>query len=196
MVTAQPRQSALEMVVRALSLALIVTGSATARPVGAEELFVDVAAETGLDFVHVNGATGRLYFVEMMGGGAALLDYDGDGDLDVYFSQGDALTVEAPAEAPSVSDRLFRNDVALDAAGGTVVRWRDVTAMAGIPSGGYGMGVATGDVDNDGDPDVYLTNFGSNRLLLNQGDGRFADGTEASAWPRPPAPVSAPWPRT
>lgn len=150
-------------------------------------MFTDIAAESGLDFVYFNGMSGKLYFVEMMGGGAALLDYDGDGDLDVYLTQGQMLggeEIEAATFPPSgsgpPSDRLFRNDTWLDGRGGRTVVFADVTEAAGIPSGGYGMGVASGDVDGDGTVDLYVTNFGANRLLLNGGDGTFADGTAAS----------------
>ncbi len=149
--------------------------------------FVEIAAETGLDFVHFNGMTGKEYFSEMMGAGVALIDYDGDGDLDVYLVQGQLLgdgeTMEdarIPIKGePPFSDRLYRNDLRwVD--GEPVLKFTDVTREAGIDSTGYGMGVATGDVNNDGHPDIYVTNFGENLLLVNRGNGRFDNITEES----------------
>ncbi len=142
--------------------------------------FLDRATELGLDFVHFNGMTGALLYPEMMGSGAALLDYDGDGDLDLYLVQGARLgagTPLVPARHPEpLTDRLYRNDLSPD--GG----WRfvDVTDRAGALPSGYGMGVAVGDADGDGWPDLYVTNFGSNVLLLNRRDGSFEDRTEWS----------------
>jgi hypothetical protein len=154
--------------------------SPAAGTAGADDLFVDRAAEAGLDFMHFNGMSGELYFPEMTGSGAALLDYDGDGDLDVYLVQGAPLPADLPQEklllpprhpAPH-TDRLYRNDSTSGE-----LRFTDVTARAGGLSGGYGMGVATGDYDNDGWTDLYVTNLGSNALLRNRGDGTFEDVT-------------------
>jgi hypothetical protein len=145
--------------------------------------FADRSQEAGLSFVYENGAAGRLYFHEMMGGGAALLDYDRDGDLDVYLPQGSVLG-EAE-EAPALSDRLFRNDTWRDTGGVTHLAFVDVSRVAGLPAGDYGMGVASADIDNDGWPDLYLTNFGANRLLRNRGDGTFADITAGSGVEEP-----------
>lgn len=146
-------------------------------PVAARDLFIDAAAETGLDFVHFNGMSGQLYFPEMMGQGGALLDYDGDGDLDVYCVQGvmlgpgktlaDALV---PPRGPlPPRGRLYRNDLAVTAGGARSLRFTDVTEASGIDARGYGMGVATGDFDNDGRPDLFLANYGPDQLLRNQG---------------------------
>ncbi|MDY7093133.1 MAG: CRTAC1 family protein [Acidobacteriota bacterium] len=153
----------------------------------ADDLFVDRAAEAGLDFVHFNGMSGELYFPEMTGAGAALLDYDGDGDLDVYLVQGSPLPADLPMSelllpprhpAP-FTDRLYRND-STRSDSGSELRFTDVTAEAGELSGGYGMGAATGDFDNDGWTDLYVTNLGSNSLLRNRGDGTFEDVTAAA----------------
>ncbi|MDX1546838.1 MAG: CRTAC1 family protein [Rhodothermales bacterium] len=133
-------------------------------------VFRDEADAVGLGFVHVNGMTGAKYFVEMAGAGAALLDYDGDGDLDAYLVQGHALD---GAEDPGARDRLFRNELAETGR----LAFTDVTAEAGIAATGYGMGVATGDYDRDGDPDLYVTNWGPNQLWRNDGDGTFTDAT-------------------
>ncbi len=157
----------------------------------AVELFVDRAAETGLDFVHFNGMSGRFYQPEMMGPGAGLFDYDNDGDLDVYLAQGELLgdgtPLMPPPEGQPPGDRLYRNDLEVRPDGTRTLRFTDVTARSGIPAGGYGMGVAAGDYDNDGWTDLYLTRFGRNRLLRNRGDGTFADvsagtGADEPSW--------------
>ncbi len=147
---------------------------------GEDVPFVDRAAESGLDFVHFNGMSGELYFLETMGSGGALVDYDNDGDLDVYLVQGAMLgpgktladAIVPPVGPTPPSDRLFRND----SEGGELV-FVDVTERSGIEATGYGMGVAAGDYDADGWVDLYLTNFGSNQLLRNRGDGTFEDTT-------------------
>ena len=153
--------------------------------------FVDGAAEAGLDFVHFNGMTGRFYSPEMTGPGAGLFDYDNDGDLDAYLVQGELLgegepLIPPPADQPP-GDRLYRNDLEIAADGSRRLRFTDVTGEAGIAAPGYGMGVAAGDVDNDGWIDLYLTRFGRNRMLRNRGDGTFEDvtgrsGTGDPAW--------------
>ncbi len=133
--------------------------------------FLDVTATVGLDFVHDNGMTGKLYFAEVMGAGVALFDFDNDGDLDLYFPQGHLLAEPLPQNL--ASDRLYRNDSAPDPAPN--FRFVDVTAKAGLAPGGYGMGVASGDFDNDGWVDLYVTNYGENQLLRNRGDGTFEE---------------------
>jgi len=140
---------------------------------------VDRTAELGLAFTHRNGMTGELFFSEMVGSGIALLDYDNDGDLDLYVVQGGALG--SPSAGTLATDRLFRND--LDPTGADRVErlhFTDVTAESGIVGDGYGMGAAVGDVNNDGWPDLYLTCFGGNQLWLNQGDGTFSNVTAES----------------
>ena len=153
--------------------------------------FVDGAAAAGLDFVHFNGMTGRFYSPEMTGPGAGLFDYDNDGDLDAYLVQGELLgegepLLPRPAGQPP-GDRLYRNDLEVTADGRRALRFTDVSAEAGLPAEGYGMGVAAGDFDGDGWVDLYLTRFGRNRLLRNRGDGAFEDvtarsGTGDAAW--------------
>ena len=141
-------------------------------------LFRDVAAETGLNFQHVNFAAGHHYMPEIMGAGVALFDYDNDGDLDIYLVQG---TVLDPASKPfspppahwKPGNRLFKNMVAETGE----LRFVDVTEQAGVGHIGYGMGVAVGDYDNDGFLDLYVTNFGRNVLYHNNGDGTFTDVT-------------------
>jgi hypothetical protein len=138
--------------------------------------FREVAERAGLLFKHENGAAGRYHLPEIMGAGAALLDYDVDDDLDVLLMQG------VPLEGTSrpVGPRLFRNDLLSPGSAPPIPRFTDVTERAGIANSDYGMGVAVGDYDNDGDPDLYITNFGPNRLYRNKGDGSFIDVTEAA----------------
>jgi hypothetical protein len=148
-----------------------------------DALFVDRAAETGLDFVHFNGMSGEFYFIEPLAPGGALFDYDNDGDLDVYIVQGQMLgdrsveeAIFPPNESPPLRDRLFRNDLVETGE----LRFVDATDESGIASTGYGMGVAAGDYDADGFVDLYITDFESNLLLRNNGDGTFSDTTHAS----------------
>lgn len=142
------------------------------------EWLVDVSTESGLEVRHVNGMQGKLDFVEMMGPGVGLFDFDGDGDLDVFLPQGHPLGATPAADWPR--DVLLRNE--LIAGDGKVgpLRFVDVSAGSGIERGeiGYGVGVATGDYDNDGRPDLYVTNWGVNRLYRNEGNGHFADVTD------------------
>ena len=137
--------------------------------------------------------SGEFYQPEIMGSGVALFDYDNDGDLDVYLVQGATLGTGAPLIAPPdgpLTDRLYRNDLEVDADGGRTLRFTDVTDESGIVAPGYGQGVAAGDYDNDGWIDLYVTHFGPNQMWRNQGDGTFVDvtdrtGTGDPAWSVP-----------
>ena len=158
-------------------------GLGTAGAPAAEVRFVDASAAAGLDFVHRSGRRGELWTVEITGAGVGLLDFDGDGWLDIWLVQGGPLAGRGQLDASALpSDVLYRNE-SQDGA----LRFEDVTASAGVRAVGYGMGIATGDIDNDGDFDVFLTNFGANQLFENLGDGRFRDitqqaGIEGDAW--------------
>ena len=147
---------------------------APARVRVAAPLFVDVASSSGLAFTHVTGARGQYYMPEQMGAGAAVFDYDNDGDLDVFLVQSGVLGAPAP---PDVTGRLFRNDLIVGPDGRRTLRFTDVTARAGVGWRAYGMGAAVGDYDNDGDLDLFLTSFGPDALFRNNGDGTFTDVT-------------------
>ena len=151
---------------------------------GPGPLFTDQAKAAGVEFVHFNGMSGELYMVENVGSGSALLDYDNDGDLDLFLVQGAMLgpdrtiadALRPPGFPEPQEDRLYRNELVPSGE----LRFTDVTDEAGMRSTGYGMGVATGDFDNDGWIDIYVTNFGPNRLYRNNGDGSFTDVTDVS----------------
>lgn len=126
--------------------------------------------KVGIQFTHTNGAFGRLYIMESQPSGFALLDYDRDGLIDIYLLNGG--TLPGATEPIEAHNKLFRN----------LGDWnfKDVTEEAGVGKKGYGLGVAAGDVDNDGDLDLYVTNFGPNVLYSNNGDGTFSDATEGA----------------
>jgi hypothetical protein len=146
--------------------------------------FTDRARESGIDFVHFNGMTGRFYQPEIMAPGVGLFDYDNDGDLDVYLVQGRLLGTGTPLIAPPagqpLEDRLYRNDLTVQADGSRILRFTDVSAQSGIRTRGYGMGVVAGDIDNDGWIDLYLPGFGRNQMFRNNGDGTFTDISRTS----------------
>ncbi len=127
--------------------------------------FVEVAGELGIDFVHENGASPHKRLPETNGAGSAFLDYDGDGDWDLYLvNSGDMVRGRGTA-----ANELFRND------GDAFVR---VDGAAGAPGTSYGMGVTGADYDGDGDPDLYLTAWGSDQFYRREGGG-FVDATAA-----------------
>jgi len=130
----------------------------------------DVTATTGIDFRHTDGSSGRYYIIEYVSAGLALFDFDLDGDIDIYFLNGAALPGAAVESPPR--NALYRNDG----------QWRftDVTESAGVGDTAHGLGVTVGDYDNDGDPDLYLNNYGPNVLYRNNGDSTFADVTASA----------------
>jgi hypothetical protein len=146
------------------------TASAPATPTDAGPAwFEEGATARGVTWTHRSGHRERFLLPEIMGGGAALFDMDGDGDLDLYLVQSGSVTDPAQKNPPN---RLYRNrgDGTFD----------DATVGSGADVGGYGMGVAAGDYDNDGDCDLFVTNAGPNVLLRNDGGGRFHDATAAA----------------
>ena len=146
------------------------TESQTTPPDGAAApWFEEVAISRGLDFTHESGHREQYLMPEIMCGGAALFDMDSNGDLDAYLVQAGHFAEPADQQPPN---QLFEN-----LGDGT---FKDVTAGSGADDRGYGMGVACGDYDNDGDVDLYVTNVGPNVLLRNDGHGRFTDVTGAA----------------
>jgi hypothetical protein len=150
-----------------------------------QNIFKDVAERAGLKFQHYNGMTGKFYLPEITGSGAALFDFDNDGDLDVFLVQGKVLEPNTrpndtlfPWRGPEpLRGKLFRNDLTTGKGG---LSFTDVTQQSGILASGYGMGAAAGDINNDGLPDLYLSNLGSNQMYLNKGNGRFVEVTKES----------------
>ncbi|MEQ1808209.1 MAG: VCBS repeat-containing protein, partial [Burkholderiaceae bacterium] len=136
-------------------------------------LFIEVAKAIGVDFRHVNGMTGQFQYAEIIGSGVALFDFDNDGRLDLLVLQG-RLLAEAGNPGPCIA-RLYHND----GGSGASLQFSDVTEKSGLCSRGYGMGVAVGDIDNDGCVDVFITHFGaSNQLFRNRCNGSFEDITK------------------
>jgi hypothetical protein len=156
--------------------------------VSSTAIFKEVAQQVGLRFQHYNGMTGKFYLPEITGSGAALFDFDNDGDLDVFLVQGNVLEPDTkaadtlfPWRSPELlQGKLFRNDLVVSGDGRRTLSFTDVTQNSGIVARGYGMGAAVGDINNDGLPDLYLTNLGSNQMFLNKGEGKFVDVTKES----------------
>ncbi|MFP6770483.1 MAG: CRTAC1 family protein [Planctomycetaceae bacterium] len=165
-------------------LAALVSGAATGcrnaattsdSSAGAQQrpLFAEVGSSLGITFVHDAGTTGRFFLPELLAPGVALFDFDCDGDLDLFLLNSGQLDARGlPSPDSRVVNRLFRQV--------EQGRFEDVTQSSGLGHAGFGMGVAVGDLNNDGYPDLYVSNFGSDRIYLNRKDGTFADVSEAS----------------
>ena len=157
-----------------LLLLLVLASAALADTKQVPISFVDVAADSGIDFEHTDGKSGVRLFNEFLGSGGGFFDYDNDGDLDIYLVNG-APQVASPfpsrprgGQGEGIpTNALYRNN-----GDGTFM---DVTSEAGVGDTGYGAGCAVGDYDNDGYVDLYVTNFGPNVLYRNNGDGTFTD---------------------
>ena len=147
-----------------LLLSLLITPNVNGEP---SVIFTDATEESGIRFQHEDGRSYKKYFVETLGSGVALFDYDNDNDLDIYLVNG--ANLDSSDAAPDAMNRLYRNN-------GTG-RFVDVTEASGVGHHGYGVGVCVGDYDNDGWLDMYVTNFSANVLYRNNGDGTFTDRT-------------------
>jgi hypothetical protein len=154
-----------------VALATLALPESPRRPV-----FIDVTTRSGIDFKCEASPTSRKYLIETMVGGVAAFDYDGDGFQDLYFVNGAALKDPMPAgKKPDKSDPRYWNRLYRNNGDGT---FTDVTERAGVKGHSYGMGVVAADYDNDGHPDLYVTNYGANILYRNNGDGTFSDVTQ------------------
>ena len=150
--------------------------------------FSDVTQTVKIQFKQENSATSNKYLVETMGGGVALLDYDNDGRLDIFFTNGAKIDDPMPdGKLPDKSDPKFSNRLYHQSSNGTFTDVTEKAGLTGVPQNHYDMGVAVGDYDNDGFEDMYVTGFGGNTLYHNNGNGTFTDvtkkaGVAASGW--------------
>src|SRR6202165_4374509 len=147
-------------------------------------LFEEVpSATSGITWTHANGRSPDYYLPETTGAGCAFLDYDNDGWMDIYLVNSGACDFFTPATP--LRNALYRNN-----RDGT---FTDVTVEAGVPGAGYGMGVAVGDYNGDGFPDLYVSQYGRSILYRNNGDGTFTDVTEKAGVGAPGWASSAVW---
>jgi hypothetical protein len=155
---------------------------------GDDVQFTDATQALGVRFTQENSATSNKYLIETMGGGVALLDYDNDGRLDLFFTNGARLADPMPDGArPDKSDPKYWNRLFHQQQDGTFADVTEKAGLTGMAQNAYGMGAAVGDYDNDGFADLYVTNYGGNTLYRNNGDGTFSDvtaraGVAASGW--------------
>lgn len=133
--------------------------------------FEEIAAKAGLQFTLRNAASGQFHQIELTGGGVAVLDYNNDGCMDIFFTNGAAIP-SLRKTGPEFYNRLFRNNCDMT--------FTDVTEQAGVAGEGYSMAAAVGDFDNDGFADLFVTGVKHNILYRNLGNGRFADVTAAA----------------
>jgi len=146
-----------------------------------EVQFTDITQAARIDFKDENSPSSNKYLVETMGGGVALLDYDNDGRLDIFFVNGAKIDDPMPdGKLPDKTDRKFWNRLYHQNADGTFTDVTEKAGLTGMPQNYYGMGVAVGDYDNDGFEDIYVTNYGGNTLYHNNGNGTFTDVTKTA----------------
>ena len=147
-------------------------------PPGVRIDFEDVAESAGVHFRHFDGRVAKQYLMDTTGPGLAWLDYDGDGLFDLFLVQGSAIV--GPPPSPPPTSKLYRNE-----GGG---RFRDVTQALGVALVGCGQGAAVGDIDNDGDPDLFVTFYGRpNALYRNEAGRRFVEVAAGAGLASPPA---------
>lgn len=146
--------------------------------------FREVAQQSGLDFVLHNNPTPRKHMIETMAGGLAAFDYNNDGKVDIFFTNGAAIP-SLEKESPKFFNRLYRND------GG--MKFTDVTLQAGVAGEGYSMGAAAADYNNDGYTDLFVAGVYRNILYRNLGNGKFEDVTEAAGIKSDKWSVAAGW---
>jgi hypothetical protein len=151
-----------------LALAFAVTASEPESEIPVAK-FIDITAAAGIHFTYCNGAYGDKLLPETMGGGVAFFDFDNDGHQDLLFVNSTYWPGHAPADKPVPTPALYRND--------GHGHFTDVTSGSGLDVSVYGMGVAIGDYDNDGLPDVFITAVGGNHLFHNEGHGKFKEVT-------------------
>ena len=162
-------------------IALALVGCLIAATPAPEVQFSDVTQAFGIDFQHENSATSNKYLIETMGGGVALLDYDNDGRLDIFFTNGAKIDDPMPSgKMPDKSDRKFWNRLYHQNADGTFTDVTEKAGLTGAQQNYYAMGVAVGDYDNDGFEDIYVTGYGGNTLYRNNGNGTFTDVTKTA----------------
>src|ERR1700722_1724705 len=141
----------------------------------------------GLDFTLQNSPTALKYLIETMPGGVALLDYNNDGLLDIFLVNGGRIGSMQQADDFDRHDPRYWNRLYRQNRDGSFTDVTEEAGLANVGDGNYGMGVAVGDYDNDGYPDLYVTNYGKNILYHNNGDGTFTDvtakaGVAAGGW--------------
>src|SRR5579863_4313051 len=154
------------------------------RPSQSSPAFEEISASaSGISWVHVNGRSPMAYLPETVGAGCAFLDFDNDGWMDIYLVNSGTCDFYQPPKP--LSNALYRNN-----RDGT---FTDVTAKAGVAGTAYGMGVAVGDYDGDGLPDIYLTQYPNSILYHNNGDGTFTDVTAKAGVSAPGWATSAVW---
>lgn len=153
--------------------------------------FTDVTAQSGINFRHASAKTSAKYLLETMGGGVAIFDFDNDGHMDLFFTNGaalkDSMSKDEPADKsqPKYWNRLYQQKP-----DGT---FADVTERSGLKGAGYSMGVAAADYDNDGNVDLYVTGYKADRLYRNNGDGTFTDVTSKLPYDNSGWSTSAGW---
>jgi enediyne biosynthesis protein E4 len=158
--------------------ALMLTSSLAVAQSTPNVQFTDITAQTHVDFTLQNSATSNKYLIETMAGGVAVFDYDNDGRLDIFFTNGALLSDPMPdGKLPDKSDKKFWDRLYHQNPDGTFTDVTERAGLTGMPQGYYSMGVAVGDYDNDGFEDVYVTGYGGNILYHNNGDGTFTDVT-------------------